>query len=300
MGKAHRLTTTAGKIAATALCLFVIALTVNTAQAQVTPSPSPSATPAPTPTTPAAPPSAPPVLKTIKLTVTYATKVPVARKVFYLSRVPFNLDELQQKLGNLPSHKDYLRKVSGPTLSEESVTEFIREWLEKYRCETVYCQPIAAEDVQRIRIFKPAYESAKNIFKDARDADGTEMALKWLPNFLSQEIRTGYFDMKMDWVKRAIGLLEAQSSGGEKNSIRPVMTDRKGEAYITEIKPATYYISNLLPIEDGKDCFLWNTKKEVTKGPGLEVGVTLGLGTKVKEIKGANAAALTFTCAAPK
>lgn len=299
MGKAHSLTKTTGKIAATALCLLVIMLIVNTAQAQVTPSPSPSVTPAPTPTTPVATPSAPPVLKTIKLTVTYAPKVPVARKQFYLSRVPFNLEELQKSLGsNLPSHKDYLHKVSGPALSEELVAEFIREWLERYKCETVYCQPILAEDVGRIRVFKPAYESAKNIFKDTRDADGMEMALKWLPNFLPQEIRTGYFDMKRAWIARAIEHLE--KSSGEKNVVRPVMTDRKGEAYITEVRPATYYISNLIPIEDGKDCFLWNTKKEVKEGPGLEVGVTLGTGTKLKEIKGANAAALTFTCAPPK
>lgn len=227
--------------------------------------------------------------------------MPVARKSFYLSRLPFNLDELQQKLGNLPSHKDYQRKVSGQGLSDELVAEFVREWLEKYRCETVYCQPITREDVGRIRLFQEAYKRASEVFKNALERDGAETALKWLPNFLPREITTGYFDIKMDWVKRAIALMEAGSVGAEKNHVRAVMTDRKGEAYITEIAPGTtYYISNLVPIEDGKDCFLWNSKKEVKAGPGVEVGVVLGPNTKAKEVKGANAAALTFTCAPPK
>lgn len=264
------------------------------------PAPSPAQTPQPTaaqiPST-----SARPILKTIKLNVQYGGRVPAARKHFYLSRLPFNLEEMQQKLGNLPSHQDYLRKVSGHGLSEEMVSEFIREWLERYRCETVYCQPITSEDKDRIRLFKAAYEKSSAVFKNAREQDGSEMALSRLPNFLPREIATGYFDMKMDWVKRAIALMEAETVGGEKNLVRSVMTDRKGEAYITEVRPgATYYLSNLVPIEDGKDCFLWNTKKEVKEGPGLEVGVTLGPNTRVKELKGAGGATLAFTCAPSK
>lgn len=310
-----RLTATAFKIIAAALCLLAI-FTTRMTQAQETPTPTPAVNPAPaasptpspasssTPSqtpAPAATPAERPILKTIKLNVQYGGKVPVARKSFYLSRLPFNLDELQQKLGNLPSHKDYQRKVSGQGLSDELVAEFVREWLEKYRCETIYCQPITREDVGRIRLFQEAYKRASEVFKNARERDGTETALRWLPNFLQREIATGYFDIKMDWVKRAIALMEAGSVGAEKNYVRAVMTDRKGEAYITEIAPgATYYISNLVPIEDGKDCFLWNSKKEVKAGPGVEVGVVLGPNTKAKEVKGANAAALTFTCAPPK
>ncbi len=304
MGITKRATTNSFRITAPALCLLVI-FTTGIAQAQSTPSPAPVPTPTAQPT--AAPASTQaterPILKTIKLNVQYGGKVPVARKHFYLSRLPFNLDELQQKLGNLPSHRDYQRRVASRGLSEELVSEFVREWLEKYRCETVYCQPITREDVGRIRLFQEAYNRAGEVFKNARNADATSVeALKWLPNFLPREITTGYFDMKMDWVKRALALMEAESTGGEKNLVRAVMTDRKGEAYITEIKPgATYYISNLIPIEDGKDCFLWNYKKEVKAGPGVEVGVALGPNAnKAKEIKGANASVLTFTCAPSK
>lgn len=279
-----------------ALCLLVIIFAVNVARAQETPSAQPSPASSPPATT-----AARPILKTIKLNVQYASKTPAARKHFYVSRLPFNLDELQQKLGNLPSHKDYERKVVGPTLSAELVAEFVREWLEKYKCETVYCQPVTLEDVGRIRVFQDAYKRASELFKNAPGQQGVELALSWMPNFLPQEIRTGYFDMKMDWVKRALAMLESMSIGGEKNLIRAVMTDRKGEAYVPDIKPgATYYISNLIPIEDGKDCFLWNSKKDVKEGPGIEVGVTLGVNARQKEIKGANSTALTFTCAPPK
>jgi hypothetical protein len=304
MGITKRAITTILRIAAAALCLLVI-FTTRIAQAQGTPSPAPAPTPTPQPAA-AAPASTQagegPILKTIKLNVQYGGKVPVARKHFYLSRLPFNLEELQQKLGNPPSHRDYQRRLaSAAGLSEELVSEFVREWLEKYRCETVYCQPISREDVGRIRLFQEAYRRAGEIFKNVRNTDAGEEALKWLPNFLPREITTGYFDMKMEWVRRAVALMEAESAGGEKNLVRSVMTDRKGEAFIPEIMPgATYYISNLIPIEDGKDCFLWNYKKEVKALPGVEVGVTLGPNSRVREIKGANAAALTFTCAPPK
>jgi hypothetical protein len=295
------------KLNATALCLLLSVFAACTARAQETPAaaatPTPAAMPIATPT-PAATTAvtARPVLKTIKLTVQYGGKVPVVRKHFYLSRLPFNTDELQQKLGNMPSHKDYLKKASGPALSEELLGEFVREWLERYRCETIYCQPIALEDVQRIRVFQDAYKRAGELFPKAADAERTALALKWMPNFLPQEIRTGYFDMKTDWVKRALALMEAQSVGGERNLIRTTMTDRRGEAYITDIKPgATYYISNLIPIEDGKDCFLWTYKKEIKEGAaGLEIGIPLGPNAKAKEVKGANSSALTFTCAPPK
>lgn len=295
MGTRQRLTATTLNPTATALSLLIIVCAACcTLHAQETP--ATTATPAPSP---AATSSERPILKTIKLNVQYGGKVPVARKHFYLSRVPFNLDALQQKLGNLPSHKDYQQRIVSQSLNEELVAEFVREWLERYRCETVYCQPITLEDVGRIRLFQEAYKSAGESLKKA--GGGDEMALRWLPNFLPSEISTGYFDLKMNWIKRALAMMETETIGGERNQIRSVMTDRKGEAYIPDIKPgATYYISNLVPIEDGKDCFLWMKKQDVKVGPGIEVGVTLGMNTKVKEIKGAAASALTFTCAPPK
>lgn len=309
MGTTNRQTARAINFNSTALCLLLFIFAIRATPAQETPrAPTPSLTPTATPTqtpaatpTPASTPVARPILKTIKLNVQYVGKAPVVRKHFYVSRLPFNLDELQQKLGNLPSHKDYQKKVSGPSLSEEIVGEFIREWLERYKCETVYCQPIVLEDVQRIRVFQDAYKRASELFKNAPAQQSTELALKWMPNFLPPEIRTGYFDMKTDWTKRALALMETEMVGGEKNLVRTTMTDRRGEAYITDIAPgATYYISNLIPIEDGKDCYLWNYKKEIKAGPGLEVGVLLGPNAKLKEIKGANASALSFTCAPSK
>ncbi|MDX6695026.1 MAG: hypothetical protein QOF02_2629 [Blastocatellia bacterium] len=291
--------------ATAALCLLIIIITCAAAQAraqqtpaQQTPAPtaSPTATPATTTTTT---PAARPILKTIKLSVQYAPKTPAARKRFYVSRVDFDFDALQQKLGNLPSHKDYQQRVSNQSLSAELVGEFVREWLEKYKCETVYCQPITLEDVGRIRLFQDAYKRASELFKNSGGDGGA--ALRWLPNFLPREIATGYFDMKAQWLKLALDMMEARTIGGEQNLIRAFMTDRNGAAYIPEVKPGeTYYISNLIPIEDGTDCFLWNKKQEVKAGPGVEVGVTLGANAKLKEIKGANAAALTFTCKPPK
>jgi hypothetical protein len=286
---------------ATAFCLLLVVTAARTAQAQETPAPTPSPAAA---QTLAATPAERPILKTIKLTAQYAVKVPVVRKLFYLSRLPFNLDELQQKIGNLPSHQDYRKKASGPNLSEEMVAEFTREWLERYKCETVYCQPITLEDIQRIRVFQDAYKRASELFKNAPAPQGTALALKWMPNFLPPEIRTGYFDMKMDWVKRAVALMEAASVGGEKNSVRAVMTDSRGEALFPDAKPGTtYYLSNLIPIEDSQDCYLWNTSVLVKEGEFLVQGVSFMVKLKrvtVKELKGANATALTFTCAPTK
>jgi hypothetical protein len=42
-----------------------------------------------------------------------------------------------------------------------------------------------------------------------------------------------------------------------------VMTDRKGTAYLTDIEPGTYTITNLVGSETGKTSILWACEKEV-------------------------------------
>jgi hypothetical protein len=45
--------------------------------------------------------------------------------------------------------------------------------------------------------------------------------------------------------------------------VMSVMTDRKGTAYLTDIEPGTYTISNLVGSETEKTSILWACEKEV-------------------------------------
>ena len=60
--------------------------------------------------------------------------------------------------------------------------------------------------------------------------------------------------------------IESLIAQAEKLSGKPVMsimTDRKGTAYLTDIEPGTYTISNLIPSETEKSNILWLCEREV-------------------------------------
>ena len=85
--------------------------------------------------------------------------------------------------------------------------------------------------------FKRAYEEGRRKYR----SDG--LALRWVTvNFPLKNVRTEYYKRRRAWLDQA-----AQSAG----KVASVMTDEKGAAYFTGVRPGTYYISNLLPFEDG-------------------------------------------------
>jgi hypothetical protein len=238
------------------LLIFIAAATARAQEARPTPAP----VSAPTPPAQTNAPSVPAPAAVIVVTAKYNSSgaAPVARKHFYLSPKPFpSLALLLQRAGAPPSYKSYQRalKESGKVPDETLSAEFIKNWLEKYRCETVYCRPIEMEDVNRIRIFSDAYQKALGVF--GKSPNSSAEALKWMTNFLPSEIRSGYYDMQAEWLRKALAVIQGET----KTPLETVMTNRNGLAYFTRLAPGEYYVSNLIPIETEDGCFLWNTQK---------------------------------------
>jgi hypothetical protein len=249
---------------ASALCLGFVFAFDSFAQ---TPTPSPS----PAPCAPIAPcPKLAP--RVIQLSVIYKKgdqpleqndKVTqLARKRFYLSSCPFNLDKIQAR-GSVPTRAAY---YTGVKASPQLI-----KWLADNNCDTIYCRELKPEEVACkttdplcVPEFVRAYnEALKNLKGDA------ELARKWVTNYeplSSPELGVGYYNEKMRWLDSAVKAAEA-SAGLAAGTIRTTMTDRRGVAYFYDLCPGTYYISNLAPIEVEGESLLWETTAITIKAP---------------------------------
>src|SRR5207302_8957406 len=63
--------------------------------------------------------------------------------------------------------------------------------------------------------------------------------------------------------QQTMDALVTQAESATKTRVMSVMTDRKGTAYLTDIEPGTYTISNLAGSETEKTSILWACEKEV-------------------------------------
>jgi hypothetical protein len=179
----------------------------------------------------------------IRLVVTGPEGKPLQRKRFFLLvrgvTPPAGADTTPR-----PRREDFL-KAASPQL---------REWLAKHDCDTLYCPEYAseyAEAVKTVPEFKRAYDEGLRKYKSER------LALRWITvNFPAKEARTEYYKRKSDW------LASAATRAG---AVGSVMTDEKGVAYLTNVRPGSYYVSNLLPLESSG--LLWDCA--VTTAPQL-------------------------------
>jgi hypothetical protein len=133
------------------------------------------------------------------------------------------------------------------------------KWLADNDCESVYCRAIGEGELigsNAVPEFKSAYDVA---LKELKTPD---LARRWLPNYLPADIRDGYYNLKQRTIE---GLLK-QAGALSAKPVMSIMTDRKGTAYLTDIEPGTYTISNLVPSETGKTNILWLCEREVKAG----------------------------------
>jgi hypothetical protein len=176
----------------------------------------------------------------IRLVVTGPDGKPLQRKRFFL----LERSAAAANAAPAPRREDYLKNAS-PQL---------REWLSKHDCDTLYCPEYEtdyAEAIKTVPEFKRAYDEGMRKYKSER------LALRWITvNFPVREARTEYYKRKKIWLEGA-----ARGAG----ALTSVMTDEKGVGYLTNVKPGTYYVSNLLPLEDGG--LLWDCS--VTTAPQL-------------------------------
>ena len=256
---------------AAALCLgFAFAFDSKAQTPTPTPAPSPVSSPAPCASISPCPKLAP---RLIKLAVYYkkGTKpwlqtdkelMGLARKRFYLSSCPFNLDKIQAA-HPAPTRKSYYTAAkASPQLIK---------WLEDNNCDTVYCRELKPEEVSCsagdatcVPEFVRAYgEALKKLKGDAK------LAREWVTNYeplSSPELRIGFYKEKAKWLDAAIKEAE-RAAGLPAGAIKTAMTDRDGIAYFYDLCPGNYYISNLAPVEVDGQSLVWETTAITIKGP---------------------------------
>ncbi len=138
----------------------------------------------------------------------------------------------------------------------KGASEALIKWLKDNDCESVYCRQIDEKYVTGNEAV-PEFQAAYN--QGLRDFKTPELARKWLAVNLSPELRAGFYNQKQG----VINALVTQAERTTKTKVMSVMTDRKGTAYLTDIEPGTYTISNLVGSETEKTSILWACEKEV-------------------------------------
>jgi hypothetical protein len=173
------------------------------------------------------------------------------RKRFFLIKgsVDENKSLIERiKQTNMPSRGCYYQS--------NGASAALLKWLRDNDCESVYCREIEDKYVTGIDVvpeFKAAYDQA------ARELRNADLARRWLPNYLAPEIRDGYYRAK----QQMIDGITKPAEGASGKSVMSVMTDRKGTAYLTDLEPGTYTISNLVGSETEKSSILWICEREV-------------------------------------
>lgn len=170
----------------------------------------------------------------IRLAVTGGDGKPLQRKRFYL--LEKNVQEGgQPDWSGVPRRADYLKGAS-PQL---------QEWLRRHDCDSLYCPEYEAEYAEAVKTipeFKKAYEDGLKKYRNQK------LALRWVTvNFPLKNVRTEYYKRKKAWLEQA---------AGKAGKVTSAMTDEKGVAFFTGLSLKSFYVSNLVPLEDGN--VLWN------------------------------------------
>jgi hypothetical protein len=165
--------------------------------------------------------------------------------------------------GSLEENKALIGQIkTAPVTSREcyyrgqGASDAFINWLKDNDCESVYCRQVEDKYLvgnETVPEFKTAYEQALQELKTA------ELARRWLSNYLPAQIRDGYYNSKQQATDK---LIKAAENSGSK-PVMSIMTDRKGTAYLTDIEPGVYTISNLTGAETEKSSILWICEREV-------------------------------------
>jgi hypothetical protein len=142
----------------------------------------------------------------------------------------------------------------------KGASEAMIKWLTNNDCESVYCREIEERYLtgsEAIPEFKSAYEAGLRSYKSPN------IARRWLTVNLPEQLRAGFYNEKQKVINDLIKQAEASTHA----SVMSVMTDRIGGAYLTDIEPGTYTISNLIGSETATQSILWICEKEVKPTP---------------------------------
>lgn len=190
----------------------------------------------------------------VRLKIRYKTSEgmkDLPRKRFFL--IPGSLEQNKTLIDKIKSLNEMSRECY---YRSHGASEGLIKWLKENDCESVYCRE--AEDkylsgAEAVPEFQKAFEQAMTELKNR------DVARRWLPSYLSPEIRSGFYDQN----QKAIQAVVSEAEAANKTSLISIMTDRKGTAYVTNIEPGTYTISNLFGSETQKTSILWICEREV-------------------------------------
>ena len=175
----------------------------------------------------------------------------LARKRFFL--IKGSLDENKSLIERIKQTEVISRECY---YRSKGASEALLKWLKDGDCDSVYCREVEARYVtgsEAVPEFKAAYDQG------LRDFKSPELARRWLTVNLSNDIRSGFYNQQ----QRTIDALIAQAEAASKTRVLSVMTDRKGTAYLTDIEPGTYVVSNLVGSETESTRILWACEREV-------------------------------------
>jgi hypothetical protein len=165
--------------------------------------------------------------------------------------------------GSIDQNKALIEMIKQTSLTSlecyyrtHGASEALIRWLKVNDCESVYCREIEDKYLsgpEAVPEFQKAFEQALSELKDR------EVARRWLTNYLTPLIRSGFYEEK----QKAIEALLPVPPPPANPTFMSIMTDRKGTAYLTNIEPGTYTISNVVPSETEKTSVLWICEREV-------------------------------------
>lgn len=199
------------------------------------------------------------------------TQTPPATRGVIRLKVKFKSKDLPRKRfflikGTLEENQSLIERIkqTAPMSREcyyrsKGASPSLIKWLAENDCDSVYCREIEEKYLNgsdAVPEFQAAYNQGLREFKTP------ELARRWLTVNLPADIRDGFYNQK----QRAITDLISQAEAATKVKVMSVMTDRKGTAYLTDIEPGTYTISNLVGSEAEKTSILWACEKEVKAG----------------------------------
>src|SRR5215471_1849560 len=200
------------------------------------------------------------------------TQTPEAARGFIRLKVKYKSGETTRELprkrfflihGSLDENKALIEQIKQGTVTSrecfyrsQGASDALINWLKENDCESVYCRLIEDKYLggpDTVPEFKTAYEQALKELKTA------ELARRWLSNYLPAPLRDGYYDSKQQVIDKLTK--EAENRSGK--PVMSIMTDRKGTAYLTDIEPGVYTISNLGGAETERSSILWICEREV-------------------------------------
>ena len=165
--------------------------------------------------------------------------------------------------GSLADNKSLIEKLKQlDVMSREcyyrshGASEALINWLRENDCDSIYCREIEEKYLngsEAVPEFQAAYNQGLREFKTP------ELGRRWLTVNLPAETSDGFYKRKQE----IIDTLIKQSEDSTRTKVMSVMTDRKGTAYLIDIEPGTYTITNLVGSETAKTSILWACEKEV-------------------------------------